>query len=122
MVNDMSERKHPTEWPEEDRWWEQHKIVVWSLEPGGEPSHEFGCGDTPEEVIDFLRGRSWIDEERDDSQKWMDGVHSRLPIAFEETFVFVDAESFLYGMVKIGAMKIQKWEWEPSDPSSIQRD
>ncbi len=51
----------------------------------------------------------------------MDGVHSRLPIAFEETFVFVDAESFLYGMVKIGAMKIQKWEWEPSDPSSIQR-
>ena len=118
----MSERKHPTEWSEEHRWWEQHKIVVWNLHPDGEPTDEFGCGDTPEEVIDFLRNRSWINEEKNDSQKWMEGVHSRLPIVFDETFVFVDAESFLYGMVKIRAMKIQKWEWEPSDPSSGQRD
>ena len=114
----MSGRKHPTEWPKEDRWWEQHKIVVWSLEPNGEPTDEFGCGDTPEEVIDFFRGRSWIDEERDDSRKWMEGVHSRLPVGYEETFVYVDAESFLFGMVKIGAMKIEKWEWEPSGHSS----
>ena len=117
----MSERKHPTEWSEEHRWWEQHKIVVW-FTTGGEPSDEFGCGDTPEEVIDFLRARSWIDEERDDSQKWMEGVQARLPIAHDETFVFVDAESFLHGMVKIGAMKIQKWEWEPSDSNGDQRD
>ena len=117
LVIDMSGRKHPTEWPKEDRWWEQHKIVVWSLEPDGEPTDEFGCGDTPEEVIDFFRGRSWIDEERDDSQKWMEGVHSRLPVGYDETFVYVDAESFLFGMVKIGAMKIEKWEWEPSDSS-----
>ena len=118
----MSGRKHPTEWPKEDRWWEQHRIVVWSLEPNGEPTDEFGCGDTPEEVIDFFRGRSWIDEERDDSKKGMEGVHSRLPIGYEETFVYLDAESFLFGMVKIGAMKIEKWEWEPSDLISDQRD
>ena len=46
------------------------------------------------------------------------GVHSRLPVGYEETFVYVDAESFLFGMVKIGAMKIEKWEWEPSGHSS----
>ena len=110
----MTTRKHPTEWPEDDRWWEQHKIVVW-FTIGGEPSDEFGCGDTPEDVIDFFRARSWIDEERDDRQKWMEGVQARLPIAEDETFVFVDAESFLLGMVKIGAMKIDKWEWEPEN-------
>ena len=45
----------------------------------------------------------------------MEGVQARLPIAEDETFVFVDAESFLLGMVKIGAMKIDKWEWEPEN-------
>ena len=110
----MTRRKHPSEWPEEQRWWEKHKIVVWST-AGGEISEEFGCGDTPEEVIDSFRERSWIEEERDSRQKYMEGVQSRLPIAHDETFVFVDAESFLQGMVKIGAMRIQKWEWEPDD-------
>ena len=105
-------RTHPTEWSEEDRWWDKHLIVVWST-IGGQISDEFGCGDTPEEVVDFLRSRSWIDEERDEREKWMEGVHSRLPIAHDATFVYFDAESFLLGMVKIGALKIQKWEWEP---------
>ena len=52
----------------------------------------------------------------------MKGVQSRLPIAYGETFVYVDAESFLFGMVKLGAMMIEKWEWEPSDLISDQRD
>jgi len=112
----VTTRKHPTEWPEEDRWWEKHKIVVW-FTIGDDSSFwdEFGCGDSPEDVIDFFRARSWIDEERDNRQKWMEGVQARLPIAEDETFVFVDAESFLLGLVKIGAMKIDKWEWEPEN-------
>ena len=45
-----------------------------------------------------------------------------MPIGYDDTFVYVDAESFIFGMVKIGAMKIEKWEWEPSDLSSDQKD
>jgi hypothetical protein len=101
---------HPSEAPKEERWWERHKIVVW-WKHDGEIGDEFACGDTPEGVVDFMRSNSWIDEEREDSKKYMSGVQSRLFSL--ETFLFHDAESFLFGLVKIDSLHIQKWEWEP---------
>ena len=94
---------------------EDHKIVVW-WKAGGEIGEEFSCGDTPEEVVDFMRSRSWIQEENEDAQKYMSGVQSR--ILGPEIFLFHDAESFLFGLVKIDSLHIQKWEWEPESDSN----
>ena len=99
--------KHPSEFPDEERWWEKHKIVVW-WKHGGEIGEDFACGDTPEEVVEFMRNRSWVD--REDSQKYMSGVQSR--VLGSENFLFHDEESFLFGLVKIDKLHIQKWEWE----------
>ncbi|MAT86709.1 MAG: hypothetical protein CMA25_07125 [Euryarchaeota archaeon] len=111
---------HPSEFSEEDRWWTKHKIVVW-WKQGDEFTMEFGCGDTPEEVVDFMRQRSWIDDERNDSFAYMSGIQRR--IHGPENILFYDAESFLIGLIKIEALWIEKWEWEPdydlgSDKSS----
>jgi hypothetical protein len=107
--------RHPSEFPEEDRWWEKHKIVVW-WKHDGEIGDEFACGDTPEEVVDFMRSRSWIEEENKDSQKYMSGVQSRTlgPV----DFLFHDAESFLFGLMKIDSLHLQKWEWDPEYDSN----
>jgi len=101
---------HPSEFPDEERWWEKHKIVVW-WKHGEEIGDDFACGDTPEEVVEFMRKGSWVEGESTDSQKYMSGVQSR--ILGTENFLFHDAESFLFGLVKIGSLHIQKWEWEP---------
>jgi hypothetical protein len=55
-----------------------------------------------------MRNRSWVD--REDSQKYMSGVQSR--VLGSENFLFHDEESFLFGLVKIDKLHIQKWEWE----------
>jgi hypothetical protein len=89
---------------------ENNKIVVW-WKHGGEIGEEYACGDTPEEVVDFMRSGSWIEEENKDSQKYMSGVQSRT--FGPESFLFHDAESFLFGLMKIDSLHIQKWEWEP---------
>ena len=101
---------HPSEFPEKDRWWEKHKIVVWWIE-GGEIGDDFACGDTPEEVVKFMRKGSWGKGESTDSEKYMAGLQSR--IIGPTNFLYHDAESFLFGLVKIGHLHIQKWEWEP---------
>ena len=77
---------------------------------------DFGCGDTPEEVVDFMRQRSWIDEERNDSFAYMSGIQRR--IYGPENILFYDAESFLIGLIKIEALWIEKWEWEPDYEST----
>ena len=41
----------------------------------------------------------------------MSGVQSRTIGA--ENFLFHDEESFLFGLVKIDSLHIQKWGWEP---------
>ena len=106
--------KHPSEFPDEERWWEKHKIVVW-WKHGGEIGEDFACGDTPDEVVEFMRKGSWVPGESTDSQRYMSGVQSR---AFgPETFLYHDAESFLFGLVKIDRLHIQKWEWEPEHNS-----
>jgi hypothetical protein len=110
---------HPSEYPEEERWWEKHKIVVW-WKQGREIGHEFACGDTPEEVVEFMRKGSWDKGESTDSEKYMAGLQSR--IITPTNFLYYDAESFLFGLVKIDYLHIQKWEWEPEynetkDPS-----
>ena len=107
--------RHPSEFPEEERWWEKHKIVVW-WKHDGEIGDEFACGDTPEEVVDFMRSKSWIEEENKDSQKYMSGVQSRT--LGPEDFLFHDAESFLFGLMKIDSLHLQKWEWEPEYDSN----
>ena len=89
---------------------EQYKIVVW-WKSGDEIPEEYACGDTPEEVVNFMRSRCWIEEENKNSQKYMSGVHSRTIGA--ENFLFHDEESFLFGLVKIDSLHIQKWGWEP---------
>jgi len=89
---------------------EDNKIVVW-WKHDGQIGEEYACGNTPEEVVDFMRSRSWIEEENKDSQKYMSGVQSRTLGA--EDFLFHDEESFLFGLVKIDSLHIQKWEWEP---------
>jgi hypothetical protein len=94
---------------------ENNKIVVW-WKHDGEIGEEFACGNTPEEVVDFMRSRSWIEEENKDSQKYMSGVQSRTFGPAE--FLFYDEESFLLGLVKIDSLHIQKWEWEPDDSNS----
>jgi len=101
---------HPSKFPDEERWWEKHKIVVW-WKHGGEISEDFACGDTPEEVVVFMRRESWAEGESTDSQKFMSGVQSRT--LGPDIFLFHDAESFLFGLVKIDSLQIQKWEWEP---------
>ena len=94
---------------------EDNKIVVW-WKAGGEIGEECSYGDTPEEVVDNMRSRSWIQEENEDAQKYMSGVQSR--ILGPEIFLFHDAESFLFGLVKIDTLHIQKWEWEPESDSN----
>jgi len=89
---------------------EDNKIVVW-WKHDGQIGEEYACGNTPEEVVDFMRSRSWIEEENKDSQKYMSGVQSRT--LGPEDFLFHDEESFLFGLVKIDSLHIQKWEWEP---------
>ena len=101
---------HPSEFPDENRWWEKHKIVVW-WKHGGEIGEDFACGDAPEEVVEFMRKGSWVEGESTDSLQYMSGVQSR--ILGSENFLFHDAESFLFGLVKIDSLHIQKWEWEP---------
>ena len=49
---------------------EEHKIVVWWKDADGKVQDEYACGDTPEEVVNFMRSRSWIEEENKDSQKY----------------------------------------------------
>ena len=128
---------------EGERWWEQEQIVVWftigpakferlkqfvDLSEGLKGLYGLGCGNTPEEAVDFFRAKAWVEVEKLKElqktqkrwtgsararQRYMEMVQARLPLAEAETFVFVDAESFLHEMVKIGAMKIEKWEWEP---------
>ena len=90
---------------------EDYKIVVWWKDADGKVQDEYACGDTPEEVVNFMRSRSWIEEENKDSQKYMSGVQSRNLLG--ENFLFYDEESFLHGLVKIGNLHIQKWDWEP---------
>ena len=104
--------KHPSEIPEEDRWWTKHKIVVW-WKQGGEFTMDLACGDTPEEVVNFMRGRSWHEEERNDSSVYMSAIQRRIAILGQENILFYDEESFLIGLVKIGHLWIEKWEWEP---------
>ena len=89
---------------------EQFKIVVW-WKAGGEIIDDYACGDTPEEVVNDMRSRCWIEEENKDSQKYMSGVQSRN--IDTDDFLFYDEESFLQGLVKVGALHIQKWDWEP---------
>ena len=104
--------KHPSKIPEEDRWWTKHKIVVW-WKQGGEFTMDLACGDTPEEVVNFMRARSWHKEERDDSSVYMSAIQRRIAILGQENILFYDEESFLIGLVKIGRLWIEKWEWEP---------
>jgi hypothetical protein len=89
---------------------EKFKIVVW-WKSGGEIREEYAYGNTPEEVVNHMRRRCWIEEENKNSQKYMSGVQSRTIGA--ENFLFHDEESFLFGLVKIDSLHIQKWGWEP---------
>lgn len=84
-------------------------VVLWKS--GGEIGEEYAYGNTPEEVVNHMRSRCWIEEENKNSQKYMSGVQSRMIGA--ENFLFYDEESFLFGLVKIDSLHIQKWEWEP---------
>ena len=89
---------------------EKFKIVVlWKS--GGEIGEEYAYGNTPEEVVNHMRSRCWIEEENEDSQKYMSGVQSRMIGA--ENFLFYDEESFLFGLAKIDSLHIHKWAWEP---------
>ena len=74
---------------------------------------DLACGDTPEEVVNFMRGRSWHEEERNDSSVYMSAIQRRIAILGQENILFYDEESFLIGLVKIGHLWIEKWEWEP---------
>ena len=112
---------HPSKLPEEERWWEKHKIVVW-WKHGDEIGDDFGCGDSPDEVVEFMRNRHWTPEIRDDSKKYMSEVQTNLSIFNPVTFLFHDAESFLYGLVKIGELHIQKWDWEPEYDTNSDHD
>ena len=76
---------HPSEFPDEDRWWEKHKIVVW-WKHDGEIGEDFACGDTPKDVVEFMRNRSWVD--RENSREYMSGVQSR--VLGPENFLFHD--------------------------------
>ena len=89
---------------------EKFKIVVlWKS--GGEIGEEYAYGNTPEEVVNHMRSRCWIEEENKNSQKYMSGVQSRMIGA--ENFLFYDEESFLFGLAKIDSLHIHKWAWEP---------
>ena len=127
----MTTRKIGIEWPEDDRWWEQEKIVVWWQFDLDRTEHmkgleSLGCGNTPEEVIDFMaRSSYWgiekFKEVQNTQKRWtrsprarqryMEKLYSRLSDTARENFVLTDAESFLLEMVKIGILEIEKWDF-----------
>ena len=55
--------------------------------------------------MNFMRGRSWHEEERNDSSVYMSAIQRRIAIPGQENILFYDEESFLIGLVKIGHLK-----------------
>ena len=88
------------------------KIVLFGWY-GGEWNGDVSFGNTPEEVVLNMSQGSWIPEENGNPTEYMAGVQYR---SFQEhTSLYHDEESFLQLLIKDGALKIYKWDWEPEN-------